>query len=584
MRHNSVYPFITLSSLSLARSNSGSYLGSGDTGAEQHSVLVWSVLSRRPVLRLASPHVSGGVLGLQFSAEDRWLITVGGSTSHQSLCVWDWKDSPESPVSCLPLKSGKVFSVIACHPSNPNQFLVSSKTTVTFFCLDPVTSELQSHNPGSVEKEFGKSCGQLTQSVFLRNSRQVFSATTRGNIVVWLPASPSQSNSIKWKPSRLLRLEEEGISALTERDGYIAVADTAGNVTFFNEELQKVKWTQNFSAGKILSISFHVEYESFGKAGADTVLGDFLIGCSGPTCGLVSYSAGTLHTVMESRGAPWTHGDTSPTKNIIILVNIFGVLVTFNYLTNQKVAEKELGIEDEVTCIKFSVCGALLAVGTKKGNLWLLKEESLEPVRSIPFSYSKGTIKSCLFSPCGTFLSTLDTDRCLSVYKQNKLLGQWELLGRYRAHCRAPLQMMYGQHPDTQARILLTLGKDMKMNQFDLETSTISQGLVLTQRSLVEQRCQPTCMAWLPPSTSQETFLVLANKHHKQRMINLTTKMCRKVVSGPHNTNKHISNMLFVPGVLTSNPMKTTDGYFLISSGNFIVLQKLPLTGAPRKL
>ena len=383
---------------------------------------------------LSSPHVSGGVSCLQFSAEDKWLISVGGC--HQSLCVWDWKDSPESPVACVPLKAGKVFSVVACHPTNMNQFLVSSKTTVTFFSLDPATSELLSHNPGSVEKEFGKSCGQLTHSVFLRHSRQVFSATTRGNIVVWLPVGSSQPSSPKWKPSRLLRLEEEGISAMTERDGYIAVADAVGNVTFFNEELQKVKWTQNFSAGKILSISFHVDYESFGKK--ENELGDFLIGCEGPSCGLVSFSAGSLQTVMESRGAPWTQRDVSPVKNIIILVNIFGVLVTFNYLSNEKLAEKELAIEDEVTCIKFSVCGALIALGTKKGHLWLLKEENLEPLRSIPFSYSKGSIRSCLFSPCGTFLASLDTDRCLSVFKQNKLLSQWELLGRYRAHCRQP--------------------------------------------------------------------------------------------------------------------------------------------------
>ena len=144
--------------------------------------------------------------------------------------------------------------------------------------------------------------------------------------------------------------------------------------------------------------------------------------------------------------------------------------------------------------------------------------------------------------------------------------------------------MMYGQHPDTGDTILITIGKDMKINEFNLETSTISQGLSLTHRGVVEQRCQPTSMVWHPPTNSQETFLVIANKHQKQRMINLSTKMCRKVVTGPHNTHKHISNMMFVPGVLTSNPMKTTDGYFLISSGNFIVLQKLPLTGAPRKL
>ena len=136
--------------------------------------------------------------------------------------------------------------------------------------------------------------------------------------------------------------------------------------------------------------------------------------------------------------------------------------------------------------------------------------------------------------------------------------------------------MMYGQHPDTGDTILITIGKDMKINEFNLETSTISQGLSLTHRGVVEQRCQPTSMVWHPPTNSQETFLVVANKHQKQRMINLSTKMCRKVVLGPHNTHKHISKMLHVPA--------KTAGYFLISSGNFIGLQKIPLTGAPRKL
>ena len=78
------------------------------------------------------------------------------------------------------------------------------------------------------------------------------------------------------------------------------------------------------------------------------------------------------------------------------------------------------------------------------------------------------------------------------------------------------------------------------------------------------------------------TILTRSSQHQKQRMVNLNTKMCRKVVT--LNTHKHISSMLFVPGVITSNPMKTTDGYFLLSSGNFLVLQKIPLTGSPRKL
>ena len=88
---------------------------------------------------------------------------------------------------------------------------------------------------------------------------------------------------------------------------------------------------------------------------------------------------------------------------------------TYNYLSNEHVSDKDLNIEDEITCVKYSTHGDLLAVGTKKGHLWLLNEETLDPVRSVPFSYSKGAIRSCQFSECGEFLATSDTDRCVSV-------------------------------------------------------------------------------------------------------------------------------------------------------------------------
>ena len=87
------------------------------------------------------------------------------------------------------MKAGKLFSSISCHPAISTQFLVSSKTTVTFFSLDPATSQLLSHNPGSVEKEFGKSCGHLTQSIYLRyiarnqdNARKLHSQEVQASV------------------------------------------------------------------------------------------------------------------------------------------------------------------------------------------------------------------------------------------------------------------------------------------------------------------------------------------------------------------------------------------------------------------
>ena len=41
---------------------------------------------------------------------------------------------------------------------------------------------------------------------------------------------------------------------------------------------------------------------------------------------------------------------------------------------------------------------------------------------------------------------------------------------------------MFGRNPETGDRVLVSLGKDMKMNEYDLETSGISEGLMLSAR------------------------------------------------------------------------------------------------------
>ena len=566
----------------LAKSHNGAYLASGDSGVETSSVFVWSVTSRKPVVRLSNPHGAPGVEAVEFTAADRWLVTVGGSSSHQSVCLWDWKDGPEGPLACVPMKPGKVWAQVASHPTLPNQFLVGSKTSVTFFQFEQSSGELASHCHGSVEKEFGKSCGHITQSVYLRHSRQVLSATTRGNLVVWLPPAQEGGGGLRWKPTRLLRLEEENLGCLVERDGYIAIA-SHGTIAFYNEELQRVKWTQNFGLGKVLSISHRIEDETFERKGPEIVLSDFVVSLEGPLAGYVSFATGNLNTLINGKGAPWTFQDIHPTKNQLLLGNILGFVSIYNYLSNERIGDKDLNIEDEIMVVKYSPAGDLLAVGTKKGQLWLLQEATMEPVRSQPFSYSKGSIKHLAWSDCGQMVATGDTDRCVSVYSQNRLLGtpwQWELLGRYRAHSRPLLQLLFGRDPDTGKKLLLSLGKDLRLCQFDIDGSSVAAGLILLQRSEVEQRCLPTCMAWLPQSKEQETFLVVATKHQKQRLLNITTKMCRKVVSCPRELG-HVSAMHVVQGLQGLSPLKTTEGYFLLVCGTHIALQKLPLTGCP---
>ena len=47
-------------------------------GPEQHTVFVWSVLSRRPVLKMTNPHGVHGVECVQFTGDDKLLVSEIG--------------------------------------------------------------------------------------------------------------------------------------------------------------------------------------------------------------------------------------------------------------------------------------------------------------------------------------------------------------------------------------------------------------------------------------------------------------------------------------------------------------------------
>ena len=100
--------------------------------------------------------------------DDKLIYSLGGAPPDQTICVWDWKSAPESPLCRMQLKSAKIYNRVVAHPTEANLFLVSSKTTVLFFYYDEDRGELLQTNPGSVDKEFGRSSGHLTQTIFIR--------------------------------------------------------------------------------------------------------------------------------------------------------------------------------------------------------------------------------------------------------------------------------------------------------------------------------------------------------------------------------------------------------------------------------
>ena len=125
----------------------------------------------------------------------------------------------------------------------------------------------------------------------------------------------------------------------------------------------KIQWGPNKTSKEKALRSYNAIYQLLLLSFYSLIEGDFLVGYEGPGCGLVSFSSGNLEIFINCQGATWSFQDIHPNKNHIIVGNIFGLLVLFNYLNNERICEKTMTIEDEITCVKFSACGQLLAIG-----------------------------------------------------------------------------------------------------------------------------------------------------------------------------------------------------------------------------
>lgn len=67
--------------------------------------------------------------------------------------------------------------------------------------------------------------------------------------------------------------------------------------------------------------------------------------------------------------------------------------------------------------------------------------------------------------------------------------------------------------------------------EYDLLSSS-TDDLKILQYSRIEQSAIPLCLDWYPAIT-KETFLVVANDEYKMKLLNTTTKMCRKTFLAP---------------------------------------------------
>ncbi len=223
-------------------------------------------------------------------------------------------------------------------------------------------------------------------------------------------------------------------------------------------------------------------------------------------------------------------------------------------------------------------------MGFRNGHMNICDSVSLDDCLKGPFTYAKQTIEHIEFSSTSEFLATAESDFTVSVYKKNYTYGggksgssaseMYIFLGRYRAHYKEIVGLLFGVSPDSGKTRLLSLGKDRALVEYDLEKSTYDE-LLIKETVRIEQYGVPLAMAWHPTIT-KESFLVTVNDQWKYKMYNAVTKMCRKTLLSP-TFGSLMKKILVLPG----SGEITETRYMAYITQDKLGIQKFPLTGNP---
>lgn len=132
----------------------------------------------------------------------------------------------------------------------------------------------------------------------------------------------------------------------------------------------------------------------------------------------------------------------------------------------------------------------------------------------VHFKYATGAITDIAFSPCGNFLATADTDRCVGLCRftnrdedETKPV-EWIYIGKFRSHYK-PITSIFFEEVSEQRQerlgedatdfpTLYSLGEDRILHEYDLEKSTIRGGIKLANSTKVDQTAVPTACVSIP--------------------------------------------------------------------------------------
>ena len=571
-------------------SNDKRWLATSDVG-QNCMLIVWDTDSGIPIRTLFDVD-SEGIIAIAISGDAKYIATL--NVQHpQTLSIWDWTTENDSPIASMILKNiTDPQTYIAFNNEDSHQVVTNNGSQVIFYLWSE--GEIEHHAPSLTDKDFNKTVGAYSQSVFKPLSDQALTATSCGNIVVWVGATGSRI--CDKKPFKIVKIQEKAISVLTLSNESIVIGDVDGTVKFLDPNLKIVNWYNELGCtGTLNSVSFTYDARSHGEKSkknlypeSSTLNGSPFIS---PDFTVSTSRAGFLYFKTEGSEVQYIKQEHEkdvqaiachPKGPYIATAGFDGLLQVSDYeakmLTHTRLFSNSCS---RITCITYNHTGDYLALGFDNGTVQVIDSVTLENEGSkeypAMFHHSHDSITKIAFSNKSEYLACCDLDRCVVVFKSNQGNKQqpWEFLGKHRAHYKEIQDLMFIKALDEDRPRLMTVGRDRVLVEYDLVNSGIDD-LQLVSSTRIEQDAVPISIASYPPVV-KEDFILVANDQYKLKLFNSTTKMCRQTLLGP-TYGTPIQRMVMLPSI-----EGTPNRYMAYTTTDKVGLNILPLDGNPHK-
>eukprot|EP00762_Andalucia_godoyi_P000781 ANDGO_03811.mRNA.1 putative WD repeat-containing protein alr3466 len=560
------------------------YLVSVDSGADS-MVIVWDSKTGAAVRMIENPHGKDrGVVAVDISHDAMVIATLSAATTAhapQELSLWEWTADVDFPLahSCrIPTRDKQ--SWLRFHPSDSSLLITNGSKRVIFWSVDDRSNELSFYSPPAATREFKQTVGRFTKSAYVPGTDRAVTATSDGDLVLW--------DRMERKAIKVVRVHNACVDCVEVIGRYIVTGASDGYVRFYDFDFHIMAWFEDLNAGAIQSLSFNAFQDTEPDLNPDDVFHmefhapDFIV-CTSQALVIDVEAAlfeevdpekrrGTL--ILQGHEASVTCLATHPELPVLAIGSASGALQLWNYGL-RKLLLVSIFTNTHITSIAYDQAdGKYLALGFASGAVKVLDANTLEDKAS--FHFSKSRIDKIVFATDGLVFATADAEHCVGIYRWGNRDEiptkpiEWTYIGRYKTHKAAISGLVFARDHH-----LISVGRDRRLVEYDVDGSTMRDGIKLHTAQMLEQSLIPTSMLY----DSVRDKIIFATDQGKFRVYNGSDMAMEKTARAPTIAGAAIGRLATV-GVHG----KREERYLAYAcDASVIGLCMLPLDGNPFK-